>query len=108
MTKQKNNIDKTRMMGHFFNPKTRNLERYDTKQKNNWDCEKCNGKGTYMYDENHGTICDLCCKHDQGFWELKEHYGKDNGKMCCKAGCGFVKEKNNVEEYKEKLVREMK
>ena len=52
------------------------------------DCPKCKGTGSYMYDHNHGTICDLCCRHDQGWWPLKEHYGKDNGKLCCLAGCG--------------------
>lgn len=52
------------------------------------DCPKCKGKGSYMYDENHGTICDLCCDHDKGWWLLKTHYGKNNGKMCCLTGCG--------------------
>lgn len=32
--------------------------------------------------------CEVCCKHDEGWWKLKEHYGKDNGKWCCRAGCG--------------------
>jgi hypothetical protein len=41
-----------------------------------------------MYDEHHSTICDLCCDHDRGWWLLKEHYGKDNGKYACKNGCG--------------------
>lgn len=27
------------------------------------DCPKCKGTGTYMYDHNHGTVCDLCCTH---------------------------------------------
>lgn len=44
-----------------------------------------------MYDENHGKPCEVCCPHDQGFWKLEKYYGKDNGKMCCKLGCGFVK-----------------
>lgn len=52
------------------------------------DCPKCNGSGTYMYDHNHGTICDLCCRHDQGWWLLVQHYGASNGKWCCRAGCG--------------------
>jgi hypothetical protein len=43
--------------------------------------------GHYMYDENHGTICDLCCTHAQGWWLLTEHYGNP-GMWCCKAGCG--------------------
>ena len=56
-------------------------------------CHKCNDTGSYMYDENHGTICDLCCKHDQGYWQLHEHYGKNNDKWCCKAGCGHILDK---------------
>jgi hypothetical protein len=43
-----------------------------------------------MYDNNHGKPCEVCCLHDKGWWLLKEHYGKDNGKWCCKAGCGFT------------------
>jgi hypothetical protein len=27
-----------------------------------------------------------------GWWKLEKHYGKDNGKWCCKAGCGFTKD----------------
>jgi hypothetical protein len=59
-------------------------------------CKKCNGEGWYKYDHNHCTICDLCCTHDQGWWDLtKEHHGSlyidggDNG--CCKAGCGTMR-----------------
>jgi hypothetical protein len=54
----------------------------------NKNCPKCLGTGSYMYDEHHSTICDLCCDHDRGWWLLKEHYGKDNGKYACKNGCG--------------------
>lgn len=53
-------------------------------------CPKCKGTGAYMHDHNHGTICPRCCRHDRGFWLLKEYYGADNGKWCCRAGCGFV------------------
>jgi hypothetical protein len=54
-------------------------------------CVKCLGHGSYMYDDIHGKICEACCKHDQGWWELTEAYGKENvGKLCCKAGCGYV------------------
>lgn len=53
------------------------------------DCPKCNGTGSYMYDHNHGTVCDLCCKHDLGWWLLSDVHGKDSGKWCCKAGCGY-------------------
>lgn len=58
-------------------------------------CPKCNGTGKYMYDHNHGTICDLCCKHDRGYWQLLEHYGEKNGKWCCRAGCGKIKSEEN-------------
>ena len=57
-------------------------------------CKKCKDTGWYMYDHNHGKVCDQCCKHDKGWWELTEDYegykyGKDN--RCCMAGCGTLK-----------------
>lgn len=52
------------------------------------DCPKCKGKGHWQYDHNHSTICAACCPHDQGRWQLLEHYGENNGKWCCKRGCG--------------------
>ena len=55
-------------------------------------CPKCGGSGTYMYDNTHGTICNLCCKHTLGYWKLLENYGKNNGKWCCSAGCGHLKD----------------
>ena len=61
------------------------------KDNANTDCPKCHGSGTFMYDKEHSTICNECCKHTLGWWELVEHYGKNNGKMCCLAGCGFVR-----------------
>jgi len=56
-------------------------------------CVKCNGMGWYQYDHNHSTICDKCCTHDQGWWELTENYsyyieGADN--RCCEKGCGTM------------------
>jgi hypothetical protein len=60
-------------------------------------CAKCSGTRWVQYDENHSKICDACCKHASGWWELKEHYGINNGKMCCTAGCGFVREKTPVD-----------
>lgn len=60
------------------------------------DCPKCKGAGTYMYDDVHGTICDLCCKHDLGWWELPEGYSEP-GKMCCMAGCGKTRDKTAQE-----------
>jgi hypothetical protein len=51
------------------------------------NCKKCKGTGSYMYDHNHGTICDLCCKHKSGYWLLTEHYA-NAGEWCCLDGCG--------------------
>lgn len=58
------------------------------------DCPQCHGAGFYMYDHNHGQPCNLCCQHDQGWWQLTEAYGKHSGKWCCKAGCGEMREQN--------------
>lgn len=57
------------------------------------DCSKCNGTGWYQYDRNHSKVCDGCCTHFKGWWELTEHYagyekGKDN--RCCLSGCGMM------------------
>lgn len=58
-------------------------------------CPKCYdpetglNRGSYMYDENHGTFCDLCCAHDQGWWLLGEHHVRP-GHWCCLAGCGHT------------------
>lgn len=54
-------------------------------------CEKCGGLGWYKYDDHHGKPCEICCKHDQGCFELIEGYSgyieghEDN--MCCRM-CG--------------------
>ena len=58
------------------------------------DCPKCHGTGKYLYDEHHGTVCDLCCQHNMGWWLLEKHYGADNSKWCCRAGCGKKLNKN--------------
>jgi len=58
-------------------------------------CEKCNGTGWYQYSTYgtpHSKPCEDCCKHDQGYWQLLEHYGDKNGKWCCK-GCGHTLDK---------------
>jgi ssDNA-binding Zn-finger/Zn-ribbon topoisomerase 1 len=55
------------------------------------DCPRCKGTGMYQYSTTgtpHFTVCDLCCRHNMGWWQLKEHYGENNGKWCCRAGCG--------------------
>jgi len=61
------------------------------------NCPKCRGNGSYSYNENHDKLCELCCDHDGGWWELKEHYGINNGKMCCLKGCGFVRDKDSID-----------
>lgn len=53
-------------------------------------CKLCNNTGWYHYDHNHKTVCSLCCKHNEGFWQLKNHYGINNERWCCLAGCGFI------------------
>ena len=62
-------------------------------------CPKCNDTKWYQYSTRgtpHFTVCDLCCTHDKGYWVLEKHYGEDNGKWCCRAGCGH---KLSLEEY---------
>lgn len=55
------------------------------------DCPRCHGTGSYMYDHNHGTVCNLCCQHNMGWWQLSEAHGATRaGKWCCTAGCGYV------------------
>ena len=56
-------------------------------------CPKCNGTGYRHYDHNHMKVCEFCCKHDQGWWDLSPmHYGYIAGgeNRCCKAGCGTL------------------
>ena len=57
-------------------------------------CKKCNDTGWYMYDHNHSTICDICCKHDKGWFNVSEHqhgYIPDSDNACCLAGCGVMR-----------------
>jgi hypothetical protein len=51
-------------------------------------CDVCHGTRWIRYDENHRRRCDFCCMHPSGVWLLEEAYGEDNGKFCCRAGCG--------------------
>ena len=56
-------------------------------------CTKCNGTGWYAYDHNHSKVCEMCCDHNKGWWELTEGYsgyieGRDN--RCCLNGCGTM------------------
>lgn len=54
------------------------------------DCPKCHGTGVIRRDARHAAVCDLCCKHNQGWWLLEGSYGEDNGRWACKAGCGLI------------------
>jgi len=61
------------------------------------DCPRCHGAGVYVYTTHgtpHSTVCALCCPHDMGWWKLGKYHGADNGKWCCRGGCGHtVKDK---------------
>jgi len=57
-------------------------------------CGKCKDTGWYQYDHNHSQVCDECCEHKEGWWDLTPIYhsyieGEDNA--CCKAGCGTMR-----------------
>ena len=56
------------------------------------DCPRCHGTGWWAYDHNHSQPCLRCCKHDQGFWALTEHYAgyAEGDRWCCSSGCGFA------------------
>ena len=54
------------------------------------DCAICHGAGVYRYSDQAMAICDLCCKHNQGWWQLEGAYGADNGRWACKVGCGTI------------------
>lgn len=69
------------------------MDNFQHAQSNaNKDCPKCKGKGAYMYDHNHGKICELCCRHNRGWFQLTKGHGDKAGLWCCKAGCGHVVE----------------
>lgn len=58
------------------------------------ECEKCKGTGWRKYDHNHTVVCEYCCTHSEGWWEITEHYsgykeGEDNA--CCKKECGTMR-----------------
>jgi hypothetical protein len=54
------------------------------------DCPNCRGTGVYRLGDRQMAICDRCCKHNQGWWQLEGAYGPDNGRWACKAGCGAI------------------
>ena len=57
------------------------------------DCPTCQGAGVYRVNDRAMAICDLCCKHNQGWWQLEGAYGSDNGRWACKLGCGKIVDK---------------
>ncbi len=68
-------------------------------------CKKCNGEGSYMYSHNHGKICEYCCTHDKGWWELTEDfsgYEEGGNNNCCRKGCGMM-QRDVIEELKNKI-----
>lgn len=56
-------------------------------------CAKCGGAGVYQCGEGRLCVCDRCCKHNQGWWQLEGGYGINNGRWACKAGCGVIMDK---------------
>ncbi|MBB6123380.1 hypothetical protein FHS92_001087 [Sphingobium subterraneum] len=54
------------------------------------DCPKCDGSGVYRRDNHRLAICDICCKHNQSWWQLEGDYGADTGRWACGAGCGAI------------------
>ena len=60
-------------------------------------CPRCKGAGFYQYTTHgtpHAKPCDVCCRHDQGFWLLPEGY-VNQGQHCCTAGCGYTKKNDS-------------
>lgn len=58
------------------------------------DCPKCHGKGWVYYNHYYNQVCDACCPHDLGWLLLEEHYEEDNGKWCCRRGCGTLRDED--------------
>lgn len=54
-------------------------------------CPKCNGAGHYFYDEIHATPCEVCCKHDHGWWRQTDNFPQP-GRLTCRRGCGATKD----------------
>lgn len=56
-------------------------------------CKTCNDTGWHEYNNGHSVVCNKCCPHDKGWWELSKNYmgyieGADN--RCCLNGCGTM------------------
>lgn len=53
-------------------------------------CKTCSGTGVRRTGGGSLVICDACCPHNQGWWQLESAYGENNGRWACKAGCGHI------------------
>lgn len=60
-------------------------------------CDKCRGTGVYPFSSRTLAICDACCPHRQGWWQLEGAYGINNGRWACKAGCGLIVDAPDLE-----------
>jgi hypothetical protein len=70
---------------------SRKLDAYASAAMNaDHDCPICHGTGVYRYSGRNMAICDSCCKHNQGWWQLEGAYGPNNGRWACKVGCGTI------------------
>lgn len=56
----------------------------------NRNCPKCVGRGVYLHVQGTLAICDMCCRHNHGWWLLEGGYGLNNGRWACKVGCGTI------------------
>lgn len=59
------------------------------------DCKRCGGTGWRAYDKYHAKVCEFCCPHDQGWWELTHQFdGYREGMvtLCCRRGCGETRD----------------
>lgn len=54
----------------------------------NKDCKKCHGEGSYMYDDTHGKICEVCCDHPRGAWSFERGDKNEHLNGYCIFGCG--------------------
>lgn len=68
----------------------------------NKKCPKCKGEGSYMYDDIHGKVCELCCIHPKGFEIPDKRYYDDQTPTCFTCGKEKSKQplKENWEKYK--------
>jgi hypothetical protein len=48
----------------------------------NKNCPKCHGEGSYMYDDIHSKVCEMCCTHPNGFEIPDKRYYDDQTPTC--------------------------